>query len=62
MAYLTAAFRELGMRAEGAENQARLAYSAYLGFLQLQRQGQAPDVDSNTFEEYLEHVIQQLIN
>jgi AcrR family transcriptional regulator len=62
MAYLSAAFRELGLEAEAAENQARLAYSAYLGFLQLQRQHQAPDVESDTFENYMEHVIQQLID
>jgi AcrR family transcriptional regulator len=61
-AYLSAAFRELGMHEEAAENQARLAYTAYLGFLQLQRQGQAPDVESDTFENYIEHVIEQLIN
>lgn len=62
MAYISAAFRELGMKARASENQAMLAYSAYLGFLQLQRQGQAPDVESNTFEAYVEHVIQQLID
>jgi len=62
MAYLAAAFRELGMPGHAAENQARLAYSAYLGFLQLQRQGQAPEMDSGTFEDYVEHVIEQLID
>lgn len=62
MAYLTAAFTELGMQTRAAENQARLAYSSYLGFLQLQRQGQAPDVESHTFEDYVEHVIEQLID
>ncbi len=61
-AYLAAAFRELGLRGQSAENQAMLAYSAYLGFLQLQRQGQAPDVDSDTFEDYIEHVIDQFID
>lgn len=62
MAYLTAAFTELGMNKVAAENRARLAYSSYLGFLQLQRQGQAPDVESDTFENYVEHVIEQLID
>jgi AcrR family transcriptional regulator len=62
MAYLAAAFRELGMPGQAADNQARLAYSAYLGFLQLQRQGQAPEMDSGTFEDYVEHVIEQLID
>lgn len=61
-AHLAAAFRELGLNGRAANNQAMLAYSAYLGFLQLQRQGQAPDVDSDTFEDYIEHVIDQLID
>lgn len=62
MSYLTTAYRELGFEGQAAENQARLAYSAYLGFLQLQGQEQAPDVESDTFEGYLEHVIEQLID
>lgn len=62
MAYLTSAFKELGMEDRAAENQARLAYSSYLGFLQLQRQGQAPHVESEDLEDYVEHVIQQLID
>ncbi len=62
MAYLTTAYRELGLDSLAAENQARLTYSAYLGFLQLQGQEQAPDVESEAFEGYLEHVIQQLID
>lgn len=62
MAYLATAYKELGLGAGAAENQARLAYSAYLGFLQLQGQEQAPDVESDTFEGYLEHVIEQLID
>lgn len=62
LSYLAAAFRELGMDPGGAENRALLAYSSYLGFLQLQRQNQAPDVDSPAFKVYLEHVIQQLID
>jgi AcrR family transcriptional regulator len=62
MAYLATAYRELGMKSQAAESQARLAYSAYLGFLQLQAQEQAPDVESETFEDYLEHVIKQLID
>lgn len=62
MAYLSSAFRELGMPSRAAEYQARLAYSAYLGFLQLQRQRQAPEVGSDTLEDYVEHVIEQLID
>lgn len=62
MAYLTSAFSELGMPPTAAEFQARLAYSSYLGFLQLQRQSQAPEIGSDALEEYVEHVIEQLID
>ncbi len=62
LTHLGAAFRELGMAPADAENRALLAYSSYLGFLQLQRQKQAPDVESPAFEDYLEHVIHQLID
>ena len=62
MAYLSTAFKELGLNPQAAENQARLTYSTYLGFLQLQRQRQAPSLKSGKFEEYVEHVIEQLID
>ena len=62
MAYLAAAFRESGLSRDAAEHRAMLAYSAYLGFLQLQRQDQALDVDSERFVNYVEHVIEQLID
>jgi hypothetical protein len=44
-----------------ARNQARLTYSVYLGFLQLQRQHQTPHLSSEEFEDYIEHVISTLI-
>ncbi len=62
MAHLATAYRELGLDQRASEHQARMAYSAYLGFLQLQSQEQAPDTESDAFEEYLEHVIEQLID
>ena len=40
-----------------ARNQARLTYSVYLGFLQLQKQHQTPSLSSEEFEAYIEHVI-----
>ena len=61
MAHLSAAFREMGMPPEQAGNQARLTYSVYLGFLQLQRQHQTPSLSSEEFDAYLEHVIVTLI-
>lgn len=61
MAHIARAFEELGLAAEEAEHRARLAYSAYLGFLQLQRQHQTPSQTSQAFEAYVEHVIATLI-
>jgi AcrR family transcriptional regulator len=61
MAHLCAAFEELGMDQALARNQARLTYSVYLGFLQLQRQNQTPSLSSEAFEAYIEHVISTLI-
>jgi AcrR family transcriptional regulator len=61
MEHLSAAFEELGMDPVGARNQARLTYSVYLGFLQLQRQNQTPSLSSEEFDAYIEHVIKTLI-
>jgi AcrR family transcriptional regulator len=61
MAHLSAAFQELGLDPVSARNQARLTYSVYLGFLQLQRQNQTPSLSSEEFDAYIEHVISTLI-
>jgi AcrR family transcriptional regulator len=61
MAQISAAFRELGMEPTAARHQARLTYSVYLGFLQLQRQHQTPSLSSEEFDAYIEHVIRTLI-
>ena len=61
MKYLAAAYEELGMEPDSARYRARLTYSVYLGFLQLQRQHQTPALSSEAFDAYLEHVIQTLI-
>jgi len=61
MEHLSAAFEELGMNPVAARNQARLTYSVYLGFLQLQRQHQTPSLSSEEFDAYIEHVIKTLI-
>jgi AcrR family transcriptional regulator len=61
MEHLSAAFRELGLPEEKARHQARLTYSVYLGFLQLQRQHQTPSLSSGEFDTYIEHVIETLI-
>jgi len=61
MGHLSSAFREMGMPEDQARNQARLTYSVYLGFLQLQRQHQTPSLTSEEFDAYIEHVIVTLI-
>ena len=61
MEHLANAFEEMGMLPDTARYRARLTYSVYLGFLQLQRQHQAPSLSSEAFEAYIEHVIQTLI-
>jgi AcrR family transcriptional regulator len=61
MEHLAAAFMEMGLPELKARNQARLIYSVYLGFLQLQRQHQTPSLSSEEFDTYIDHVIETLI-
>jgi AcrR family transcriptional regulator len=61
MEHLSSAFEEMGMPSLQARNQARLIYSVYLGFLQLQRQHQTPSLSSEEYETYINHVIETLI-
>ena len=61
MKHIEAAFGEIGFNREEASHRARLTYSTYLGFLQLQRQHQAPQLSSEEFEAYMIHVIATLI-
>lgn len=61
MQHLSSSFEELGLEPKEARHQARLTYSVYLGFLQLQRQHQTPSLSSDEFDAYIEHVIETLI-
>ena len=61
MDFLTRAYRELGMDKRVAAQRARLAYAAYVGFLQLTLQLGVPRLDHAEFEDYVEHVIATLI-
>jgi len=61
MKHIELAFGEIGFEPGEASHRARLTYSAYLGFLQLQRQHQAPNLSSEEFEAYMTHVIATLI-
>ena len=61
MNHIQKAFEEIGFSSAEASHRARLTYSTYLGFLQLQRQHQAPNLSSEEFEAYMIHVIATLI-
>jgi AcrR family transcriptional regulator len=61
MSHIEAAFCEIGFEFKEASHRARLTYSAYLGFLQLQKQHQALNLSSEEFEAYMTHVIATLI-
>jgi len=61
MHHIAKAYEEIGFDSTEASHRARLTYSAYLGFLQLQRQHQTPSLSSEEFEAYMTHVIETLI-
>lgn len=61
MDYLVASFRQAGLSSTEARHRARLAYAAYVGFLQLSIQMQQPKQAREDFEAYVEHVIATLI-
>lgn len=61
MKHIEKAFAEIGFDPQEASHRARLTYSAYLGFLQLQKQHQTPSLSSEEFEAYMTHVIATLI-
>ncbi len=59
--FLTDAFASLGLDEVAAAARARLVYASYVGYLQLQIQGLAPDRGAEGFESYIEHVIDTLV-
>lgn len=61
MGFLTMAYEKLGYGAGQALHHAQLTYCAYVGFLQLQRQGFTPGMGSEAFDAYTEHIIQVLL-
>ena len=61
MDFLTRAYRQVGMTRAQAGHRARLAYAAYVGFLQLALQLGMPRLDHAEFEDYVQHVIDTLI-
>lgn len=61
MDYLTASFRQAGLGRVDALHRARLAYAAYVGFLQLNLQLRQARMPQEEFEAYVEHVMATLI-
>ena len=59
--YLMLAFRQVGMARADAQHRARLAYAAYVGFLQLSLQLGQPRLHHDEFDAYVEHVMATLI-
>jgi AcrR family transcriptional regulator len=59
--YLAASFRQTGLQRTDAQHRARLAYAAYVGFLQLTLQLHQPRLAHDEFEAYVEHVMDTLI-
>lgn len=55
------AFRELGLDEDAARHRARLTYTSYVGYIQLQARGMAPERASEEFNDYIRHVIGTLI-
>jgi AcrR family transcriptional regulator len=59
--YLTASFRQAGLIRTDAQHRARLLYSAYVGFLQLNLQLHQMNMQHEEFEAYVEHMMSTLI-
>jgi AcrR family transcriptional regulator len=59
--FLAAAFRQAGLERTNAQHRARLAYAAYVGFLQLSLQLHHPRLAHDEFEGYVEHLMATLI-
>jgi AcrR family transcriptional regulator len=61
MDYLAASFRQAGLPRQDAQNRARLAYAAYVGFLQLALQLGQPRLHRDELDAYVRHVATTLI-
>jgi AcrR family transcriptional regulator len=59
--WLAASFRQAGLSRADAQHRARLAYAAYVGFLQLNMQLHQQRLQHDEFEGYVDHVMSTLI-
>jgi AcrR family transcriptional regulator len=61
ISYLAVAYRALGLSRRQSMHRARLAYSAYVGFLQMMLQLKLQRMSPEEFDEYVEHVLATLL-
>ena len=61
MIYLARVFQQAGMDEESSMHRARLAYSAYIGLLQLTLQFRSTRLSQEVFDAYVGHMIETLI-
>ena len=61
MDLLEVAFKQAGLPSEHARHRARLTYSAYVGFLQLNVALELPHLSHEQYDAYVEHVIEALV-
>ena len=59
--FLTQLFTDAGLAPAIALHRARLAFAAYVGFLQMSLQIKMPRLSSGEFDAYVEHVIETLV-
>lgn len=59
--HLARSYREVGFGVDDARHRARLAYTAYVGFLQLSIQLPQSRLDHEQFDAYIAHVMATLI-
>ena len=59
--FLNQAYRQAGMDKNQALHRSRLAYAAYVGFLQLSLVPDLPRLSQEQFDAYVEHVIATLV-
>lgn len=59
--FLNQAYRQAGMSKSEALHRSRLAYAAYVGFLQLSLMPELPRLSQEQFDAYVEHVIATLV-
>lgn len=61
MDFLAHAYRQAGLDRAAAQHRARLAYAAYVGFLQMNLNLGVPRLSHDEYEAYVEHVIAALV-